>query len=65
MNYMIWPELLDEKFNVILDKSIRAKNEGFANMWIFSNKEKHIRLRLWELIDSFLEWTIMIGMELK
>lgn len=44
VNYMIWPELLDEKFNVILDKSIRAKNEGFANMWIFSNKEKHIRL---------------------
>jgi len=41
--WMIWPEFLDEKNNVILDKSVRVSNSGKAKMWIINeaNHELH------------------------
>lgn len=36
--YQIWPELLDEKGDVILDKSIPITPMGMATMWIGSQE---------------------------
>lgn len=35
--WMIWPEFLDDKDNVILDKSLQVPTSGKANMWILND----------------------------
>ncbi|MCP2026411.1 hypothetical protein L1276_001555 [Flavobacterium sp. HSC-32F16] len=35
--WMIWPEFLDDKDNVILDKSFQVPTSGKANMWILND----------------------------
>ncbi len=39
--YMIWPELLDEDGEVILDKCAPAAQSGRATMWITLDKNLH------------------------
>ncbi len=59
VNYMIYPEILDDNGNIILDKETPIKNKGVANMWIFGDKKYHEE-RIKEGINGF--W--MIGSEI-
>lgn len=38
--HMIWPEFLDDKGNVILDKTIQPQKKGHATMWILSHDSR-------------------------
>ena len=40
--YMIYPEILDNEGEVILDKNQRIKDSGTAKMWIVLESEKYV-----------------------
>ena len=41
--YMIYPEILDNEGNVILDKNQRIEDSGIAGMWIVLELEKYVK----------------------
>jgi len=54
-NCMIWPEFLDEKGHIILDKDIEFKEQGYANMWVMLEEQRGVhKNRIKEGVDGYM-----------